>query len=228
MALKQLFRLGNKRRWRAPYKPMLWWRVVRLLWRVPLRLHRRLRDHHRARRDARERRRRAELRGKLAQPGQRFRIKLDEQGRRVLPSDERRKSSTRPRSTSREPTATTPSTDGAPTTVSIAGATKDAPRPRARKWIEIPRRLRQFRFAVAWSIGIGLYVAAAFTAMIYGVLYDEPAFAEMLIAWLLGLGFTWLVVEPSEVLGLVLFPNLANNDRVAYCRNKCKELGIYG
>ena len=77
-------------------------------------------------------------------------------------------------------------------------------------------------------MGIALYVAAAFTAMIYGVIYEEPAFNEMLIAWLLGLGFTWLVVEPGEVAGLVLCPALFNNDRIAYCRNKCKELGIYG
>ena len=59
-------------------------------------------------------------------------------------------------------------------------------------------------------------------------MYEQPVFAELLLAWLLGLLFTWVVIEPSEVLALVLLPALTQGERVMYCREKCKELGIYG
>merc|ERR1711871_1028347 len=34
MAQKQLFRFGNKKRWRSPYKPTLVWRTIRFSWRA--------------------------------------------------------------------------------------------------------------------------------------------------------------------------------------------------
>ena len=76
-----------------------------------------------------------------------------------------------------------------------------------------------------------------FLAALPPALDDEPnsetaaakkRHAELLVAWLLGLGFTWLVVEPGQVLGLVLFPIFLNNDHVADCTNRLKDLGLLG
>ena len=96
------------------------------------------------------------------------------------------------------------------------------------KWIEMHPYLRAFRFTVAWTGAIALYVVSAIVALIYGVMFSPPAFTELLLAWLAGLGFTWIVIEPGEVGMLVLFPQLAENERLMACREKCKELGIYG
>ena len=44
---------------------------------------------------------------------------------------------------------------------------------------------------------------------------------------LLALGFTWAVVEPAEVLGIVLLPALSNNAHVMACQAWCKDLGLW-
>ena len=53
----------------------------------------------------------------------------------------------------------------------------------------------------------------ALVALAYGLMFEDTAFSELLIAWLVALIFTWLVIEPGEVLGLVLFPKLMNGKR---------------
>jgi hypothetical protein len=97
----------------------------------------------------------------------------------------------------------------------------------ASRWITMHPRLHLFRFWLAWTINLGLYAAACVVCLAYGVLFSAPAFTELLVAWLLALGFTWAVVEPSEVLGIVLLPALSKNARVMACRAWCKDLGFF-
>lgn len=100
--------------------------------------------------------------------------------------------------------------------------------PRASaKWVTMHPKLHLLRFTLAWGINLAVYFAACLAALVYGVLFQAPAFTELLLAWVLALGFTWAVIEPSEVLGLVLFPTLANNKRLQQCRAKCKDLGFF-
>ena len=80
------------------------------------------------------------------------------------------------------------------------------------------------RFSLAWAFNVALYILACLVALTYGVMFGAPEFSELLIAWLAGLSFTWLVVEPAEVCGLVLCPKLLNNDYVERCRTKAKDL----
>ena len=80
----------------------------------------------------------------------------------------------------------------------------------------------------AWGLNILVYLLSCWVALTFAVKFSQPQFATLLLAWLAGLIFTWGVIEPSEVLGLVLFPRLANNDHIMKCREKCKETGIYG
>ena len=81
-------------------------------------------------------------------------------------------------------------------------------------------------FTLAWLLNVAAYLAACVIALVFGVLFAAPAFTELLLAWLAALLFTWLVVEPSEVLALVLLPGLTNSKRMAKCRATCKDLGF--
>ena len=47
-----------------------------------------------------------------------------------------------------------------------------------------------------------------------------------LLAWLAALVQTFLLVEPSEVLALVLIPSIADNACVVKCRTQLKDLGF--
>ena len=97
----------------------------------------------------------------------------------------------------------------------------------AARWVTMHPKLHLFRFCLAWGINVAVYVLACLVALVYGVTFQAPAFTELLLAWLAGLIFTWAVIEPSEVLGLVLFPSLANSGPLAACRDKCKAAGFY-
>ena len=216
MVAKNVFRFGNRKRWPAPYRPWLIWRVVRQFWRLSLKGHRLIKEKGRKRREEADRRNQEDRRRRLAIPGERVKIAIDRNGK-AKASTLSKKPTLKLTPKRRMPSAQAVIASGA-----NAGSRHDA------KWVPIGPRLIRFRFGVAWSFNILLYLISAWIALTFGVMFDEPAFAELLLAWLAGLGFTWLVIEPGEVAGLVCFPKLFNNDRVANCRNKCKELGIYG
>ena len=97
----------------------------------------------------------------------------------------------------------------------------------AQRWVTMHPKLHLFRFCLAWSINSSLYVVACIVCLVYGVIFSAPAFTELLLAWTAALIFTWAVVEPSEVLGIVLFPFLSNNQVVMSCRGTCKDLGFF-
>lgn len=206
MAQKQLFRFGNKKRWRSPYKPTLVWRTIRYSWRAFQRARQSLQDKAQSRREERQHKQIAEMKSKLAQPGSRLRIKIDKAGKPILPS---------------RPQTNRSQSHQARMTLHV-NELHDG------KWVEMSRRVHLSRFTLAWSVAIIVYLLACWLALTYGVMFEAPAFTELLIAWLLSLAFTWIVVEPGEVLGLVLFPSLASNERLMACREKLKELGIWG
>ena len=93
--------------------------------------------------------------------------------------------------------------------------------------MKIPPRLRLLRFTLAWVINLISYTAACLIVLIYGALFEAPAFNELLLAWVAALVFTWLVIEPAEVLGLVLLPSVQKNGMLMSCRQQCKDLGFY-
>lgn len=49
----------------------------------------------------------------------------------------------------------------------------------------------------------------------------------MLLAWLAALVFTYIVVEPAEIAGIVFLPAIANNKCVKYCQDRAKYYGLY-
>ena len=85
-----------------------------------------------------------------------------------------------------------------------------------------------FRFALAWFFNFSLFLVTCVVALVYGVTFEEPAFKLLLMAWVAGLLFTWIIIEPSEVLGIVLFQDQLEGGCIMKLREKCKEMGIYG
>ena len=81
---------------------------------------------------------------------------------------------------------------------------------------------------LVWILNFSISLVFCILALSYGVVLGAPTFDMLLLAWVAGLIFTWTVIEPSEVLGMVLLPMASESDRVQRCRNKLKELGIYG
>ena len=97
-----------------------------------------------------------------------------------------------------------------------------------RKFVNIPARLQWIRFTCAWSSIITLFLFANISVLSFSVGFSEIGFNLLVIAWLAGLVFTWLVVEPAEVAAMVLLPKLFAGERIQACRAKLKDLGIYG
>jgi hypothetical protein len=104
---------------------------------------------------------------------------------------------------------------------------EDGSAPRS-KFVPIPRRLRWVRFTTAWVLTFSFYLSCCLVCLTFGVLFQESAFRQLLMAWLVGLAFTWLVVEPAEAFGICVLPGCMQSDRLMWCREKCKDLGIYG
>ena len=94
------------------------------------------------------------------------------------------------------------------------------------KFVKMAPRLHLFRFCLAWLINAAVFAIACIINLVYGVMFSAPAFTELLMAWVAGLIFSWAVIEPSEVGIMILLPCIANNPRIMYCREKCKELGF--
>ena len=85
-----------------------------------------------------------------------------------------------------------------------------------RKYVKIPPRQRMLRFTLAWFTNITAYLVACVCALVYGVVLGAPVLEDIVIAWVVGLAFVWLVIEPSEVAGIILLPQISQNERNRY------------
>ena len=97
-----------------------------------------------------------------------------------------------------------------------------------KRFRKLSRRMQWARFCFAWLLSMALFLTACIIALVYGVLLTESAFNTLRLAWIAGLVFTWMVIEPSEVLGILALPYFSNMECVQKVRNKCKDYGIYG
>ena len=99
---------------------------------------------------------------------------------------------------------------------------------RQSKWVRLGPRMHLARYTAAWTFNILLFLVLCLFALAYGIAMGAPEVQTVVFAWIACLIFTWAIIEPGEVLALILFPQLANNDRIMACREKLKDLGIYG
>ena len=103
---------------------------------------------------------------------------------------------------------------------------EEAERIRRSKLVPFGHRYICIRWTIAWTINLAAFVLLLAINFVYGVLHKPDVFMVVLAAWGAALVQTFLIVEPAEVLGMVLLPGLANHPLVAQCRAQCKELGF--
>ena len=103
---------------------------------------------------------------------------------------------------------------------------EEAERIRRSKLVPFSRPYILTRWTIGWIINIVIYVVLFLFNFIYGVLHGPLTMDSILLAWVAGLFQTFVIVEPSEVLALVLIPSVADNKYVAKCKGNLKEYGF--
>jgi len=102
----------------------------------------------------------------------------------------------------------------------------EAERIRRSKLVPFSRRYILLRWAIGWILNVIFFAMLWIINLTYGVLHGPAEFTQVLLAWGLALFQTFIIVEPSEVLALVLMPSIADNPCVVRCRTQCKDLGF--
>ena len=103
---------------------------------------------------------------------------------------------------------------------------EEADRIRRSKLVPFTRRYILLRWTTGWIINIVIFVVLWLVCFIYGVTFGETTMNSILLAWVAALVQTFLLVEPSEVLALVLIPSIADNACVVKCRTELKNYGF--
>jgi hypothetical protein len=101
---------------------------------------------------------------------------------------------------------------------------------KARKTKKPRKSLRQIldtaRLAFAWLINIVFYLMMCWFVWTYASLFGPEETEGWLMSWVLASGNAWVVIEPLEVVIIVMLPFLFDNACVANCRTTAKELGL--
>lgn len=72
------------------------------------------------------------------------------------------------------------------------------------RFVPMSSRLHLLRFMLAWVFNILLFISFCLLAIIFGVTMGPAQVHEVILAWVLSLGFTWIVVEPTEILAFTV------------------------
>ena len=103
---------------------------------------------------------------------------------------------------------------------------EEAERIRRSKLVPFSSRYICIRWTIAWTLNLAGFVLLLAINFTYGVLHKPEVFKIVLVAWAAALIQTFFIVEPAEVLGMVLVPGLANHPLIANCRANLKEYGF--
>ena len=97
---------------------------------------------------------------------------------------------------------------------------------RSSKLVPFSRKYILCRWTIGWIINLTIFAILWLGNFIYGVLHGPQSFREVLVAWAAALFQTWIIVEPSNVLALVLLPSVAEHPWVAKCYACAGEYGF--
>ena len=92
-----------------------------------------------------------------------------------------------------------------------------------KSWREIRDIMR---ICIAWFINIAFYLVVTMIVITYAMMFGKEETKAWLMSWVLASGNAWLIMEPFEVLVLVMLPFLFENDTVQSCKENAKELGL--
>jgi len=103
---------------------------------------------------------------------------------------------------------------------------EQAERVRRSKLVPFSHKYVMFRWITCWVINLAVFVVLWLGNYTFGATFGVDVMNSVLIAWAAGLFQTFCIVEPAEVLGLVLLPSLAECSVIAKCRSDLKEYGF--
>ena len=102
----------------------------------------------------------------------------------------------------------------------------EADRIRRSKLVPFSRKYILLRWTIGWAINLAVFVVLWLLNFMYGVFHGAPTMDSILLAWVAGLFQTFIIVEPSEVLAIVLIPSISENHYIAKCKANLKEYGF--
>ena len=99
------------------------------------------------------------------------------------------------------------------------------------RFVPMSSRLHLLRFTLAWIFNILLFISFCLLAIIFGVTMGPAQVQEIILAWVLSLGFTWIVVEPTEILAFTVSEKNQTlrriKDFLVRIVSKLKTLGLW-
>jgi len=99
-------------------------------------------------------------------------------------------------------------------------------RKRRASLIPFSRNYVLFRSAICWLANFVIFANLWVWNYVFGATFGPVMFTSILYAWGLALFNTWIIVEPSEVLALILVPGIAKNKYVVRIKTKLKNWGF--
>ena len=82
------------------------------------------------------------------------------------------------------------------------------------------------RVTLAWVFNIAFYLIMCWFTYTYAILFGPEETNGWMMSFVLASGNAWLIIEPFEVVLIVMLPFLFDNKCVAKCRVTAKELGL--
>ena len=104
---------------------------------------------------------------------------------------------------------------------------KEAERRKRMTLIPFSRSYILLRWTLGWLLNLVFYIVVCAMDFVYGVQQGPVAFGQAMLAWMAALIFTYLVVEPAEIAGIVFLPAIAENKHIVWCQDRAKYYGLY-
>lgn len=103
---------------------------------------------------------------------------------------------------------------------------EEAERMKRSQLVPFSRPYVVFRWVLCWLINLTVFAFLWIINYSYGVLFGPKAFVSIMYAWFAALIQTFGMVEPAEVLLIVLLPGLMEWGPIAKLRANLKEYGF--
>jgi len=100
---------------------------------------------------------------------------------------------------------------------------EEAERIRRSKLVPFGKRYILIRWTIGWIINLTIFAILWLMNFIFGVMHGPEEFVVVLVCWGAALFQTFVIVEPSQVLALVLTPHLVEHPVVGKCFACYKE-----
>jgi len=96
-------------------------------------------------------------------------------------------------------------------------------RKRRAALVPFGKRYILFRWTICWILNLGIFAALWLSNYIFGATFGPLMFGSIMFAWLWAIVTTWIIVEPSEVLALIMTRRFAKNTATVNARERLQH-----